>query len=328
LKNIVLTLDYELFFGKYSGCVEKCMIEPIHLLIELFDKYDCKMTIFWDVLHYIKAKEFGITNEVIKIENSIQQLIKFGHDVQLHIHSHWIDANYLNGKWLFPTYEHYNLQSFNEEEILNIVTLSKKTIENLTNKKVYAFRAGGWQIEPFEKLKKAFLKNEIFVDSSVAKNKKYCGKIVKYDFVNYPIERIYKFSDTPKIKDENGKFIEYQIETIKLPNFIIFYAYLKKLILKNKFPRLGDGRGIDDSGNNKFKNYLVPLKRVLLGAEDMLSLEFTSEIIFKYMISHSENNSLMIGHPKNIGYKHIEILDKLLSKNEFKFVSLKEALNQ
>ena len=153
------------------------MLEPIDLLIELFYKHNCKMTIFWDVLHYIRAKELNIDREVKKIENSIKKLIEFGHDVQLHIHSHWIDAKYLNGQWIFPTYEHYRLQSLNENEIFNIVAISKKTIESLTKRKVYAFRAGGWQIEPFKKLKEALLKNGIFVDSSVASGKKYDGLI-------------------------------------------------------------------------------------------------------------------------------------------------------
>ena len=326
MKNIILTLDYELFFGEKSGSVEKCMLEPIDLLIELFYKHNCKMTIFWDVLHYIRAKELNIDHEVKKIEKSIKKLIEFGHDVQLHIHSHWIDAKYLNGQWIFPTYEHYRLQSLNENEIFNIVAISKKTIESLTKRKVYAFRAGGWQIEPFKKLKEAWLKNGIFVDSSVASGKKYDGKIVKFDFRDYPKEKVYRFSDTPKIKDEDGKFTEYQIETIKVPNYIIFYSYLRKIIFKTNFSALGDSKGADSGNGNKFNRYLLPLKRALMGAYDMLSLEFTSEIVFEYMINQCSENAVMIGHPKSIGYEHIEILDKLLSEKKIRFLSLKEVV--
>lgn len=327
MKNIVLTLDYELFFGTKAGSVENCMIKPIDLLVELFDKYDCKMTIFWDVLHYIKAKELNIIDEMSQIEKSIEKLVSHGHDVQLHIHSHWVDAKYENDKWIFPTYEHYNLQTFEKTKILDIVTKSKEVIENITKQKVTTFRAGGWQIEPFEDLRDAFLKNEIFIDSSVAFDKVQKNKIISFDFRDYPNDEVYTFDNTPKVKVKNGKFIEYQIKNIKIPNYIIFYSYLKKFFFKENYPILGDGIGAGGMYQSKFSTYKLLLNRVLWGSKDMLSLEFTSKLVFEYMLKITTNNSIMIGHPKSIGYKHIEILEEILKSKRIKFISLKEILD-
>ena len=326
MKNIVLTLDYELFFGVNSGSVENCIVRPIDLLIKLFDKYDCKMTIFWDVLHYMKAKELNVVNEIVQIEESIKKLVTYGHDVQLHIHSHWIDAQYKDGNWKFPTYKHYSLQSFNKPKILEIVTNAKNTIENITKQKITTFRAGGWQIEPFEYLKDAFLQNDIFIDSSVAFDKVQTGKIINFDFSDFPKDAIYRFEDTPKVKVDNGSFVEYQIKSIKIPNYILVLSYIKKILFKESYPVLGDGQGAGSIGFRKIDKYKTLLKRVLFGSHDMLSLEFTSKVVFKHMINKATTNSVMIGHPKSIGYKHIDVLEEILQSKQIKFISLKEII--
>lgn len=324
MKNIVLTLDYELFFGKKAGNIDNCMINPMDLLIDLMAGHNCKMTIFWDVLHYMRAIELNKKYEVEKLKDSIERLVKAGHDIQLHIHSHWLDAQIENNEWIFPTYEHYKLQSFSKNKILEIVTNAKKTIEDITKEKVTSFRAGGWQIEPFDMIKEALEVNSIFIDSSIAYDTVIKSKIINVDFRNYPTKNIYKFSVSPKIEDANGKFTEIQISRIKIPNYIMFVSYLKRYINKNIYKQLGDGTGAEEVGKTKWQQRKVVLKRLCFGTIDMLSLEFRSEILFNYLLKKSINNAVMIGHPKSVGYEHIKYLDKLLSKKEFKFISLKD----
>ena len=52
MKTIILTQDYQIFFGKESGTVGNCMIKPNAELMGILQKYSCTMTVFWDVLHY------------------------------------------------------------------------------------------------------------------------------------------------------------------------------------------------------------------------------------------------------------------------------------
>lgn len=324
MKDIVLTLDYELFFGKESGTIENCMIKPMNLLLDLMEKYDCKMTIFWDVLHYIRAIELNKNNEVMMIEESIKRIVLLGHDIQLHIHSHWLDAQIFENKWVFPTYEHYNLQSFGKDEILEIVTKAKKTIENFTHSKVNTFRAGGWQIEPFEIIKDALELNEIFIDSSIAYDMVIQSNIVNLDFTGYPKDDIYQFSVNPKIKDTNGCFTELQIRRIKIPNYIILWSYINRLMKKDIYIPFGDGNGAGEVGKTQIQRIKTIIKRFIFGSIDMLALEFKSPILFKYTLKKAPHNSIMIGHPKSIGYGHIKALEDILAKKEIKFISLKE----
>jgi hypothetical protein len=326
MKNIVLTLDYELFFGTQSGTVANCMTIPMQHIATLLKKYDCRATIFWDVLHFMRAKELQVVDEVKMIEDSIKRLVLDGHDIQLHIHSHWIDAKFENGKWSFPSYEHYKLQSLNQEMIDKIVTQAVGTIEELTKTKVTTFRAGGWQIEPFDDIRASLAKCGIFFDSSVANNKYQNSGIASFDFRGYPKDDIYKFELSPKIKDDKGRFVEYQIKSIYIPNYLIFSSYLKKIFLKERYPIFGDGKGAGNIAQSKWDVIKLLLKRVFLGSSDMLSLEFTSRMIFAYMIHKASNNAVMIGHPKSIGMKHLEVLEELLKNGTIRFVSLKELL--
>ena len=59
-------------------------------------------------------------------------------------------------KWLSDT-NRYKLSDFEEEEIGVIFKKYKAILEEITGKKTSIYRAGGWCLQPFSKIKKAFL---------------------------------------------------------------------------------------------------------------------------------------------------------------------------
>ena len=173
-------------------------------------------------------------------------MVKRGHDIQLHLHPHWLDAEFKNNKWNF-TYDRFKLHNLSTENnqndintILGCVTISKRLMEDTIRKvnpgyKVTTFRAGGYILEPFDKLKYALLKNDIKIDSSVCPELYNPRMISFYDFRSYPKQSKYYFDSTPKIITDNGKFIEIPITTIRLSVFRnIFY----KIIRRIKYPSL------------------------------------------------------------------------------------------
>jgi hypothetical protein len=52
--NLYLTCDYELFFGKSTGTIEKWIIQPTKRLLELSKKHSMSMTFFVYVGYIIK----------------------------------------------------------------------------------------------------------------------------------------------------------------------------------------------------------------------------------------------------------------------------------
>ena len=245
MKKIVLTIDYELFLGEKTGNVKTCMIEPTERLASILEKNSSRMTVFWDILHYYRLLELEKSFSELRqdrdlIEKQILNLVSRGHDIQLHLHPHWLDAKYENGKWNFD-YKRFKLHNLSDENnpddintIIGCVTFSKRLMEKLIKEvnseyKVNTFRAGGYLIEPFAKIKEALLINEIKIDSSVCLNSFNNRGDFSFNFRSYPNKTQYNFELTPKVLVTTGSFLEVPITTVRIPALInILLNYLEE----------------------------------------------------------------------------------------------------
>ena len=89
--------------------------------------------------------------------------------------------------------------------------------------KIVAFRAGGWAVQPFSLLKKAFLSADIRIDSSVSYGIKNTNKDSYYDFTNIPRKSFYKFTDSIEEEETEGLFTEVPI-TLSFINLLTEYS--------------------------------------------------------------------------------------------------------
>lgn len=343
MKTVILTIDYELFLGSETGSVNECMIKPTEKLSSILERNDSKMTIFWDILHYYKILEFEtnhpeLTRDRILIENQILDLTKRGHDVQLHLHPHWLDAKYKNGNWNF-SYDRFKLHNLSDEynehdvnTILGCITISKKLMEKIirnTNPlyRVTTFRAGGYLVEPFDKIKNALLKNEIIVDSSVCPGLFNKSGTSPYDFRLYPSKLKYNFNSTPKVTVGHGDFIEIPITVIKLPS--ILYLYFK-FIRKIKYPSLENNRkgfGVGDLEINKQKLFIKKnIFKYLSYVNRQLTTDSNFSEKFNYMFKKAPEFATMILHPKLLNSHTYKILEDYVSRNKVQFISIGDFL--
>lgn len=188
--NVALTFDYELFFGENYGTSDEILFTPTGKLLDLLDKYNVKATFFADVLSVYMHEKYGLNDYCDRFTAQIKDMISRGHDVQLHIHSHWLKSTYENGKWIFDT-DSYKLHSFgfddnSEFSVRKIIVWGKKYLEDSlipvkSSYKCVSFRAGGYGIQPHKELFTILHENGIFIDSSVSLNQKSSG-INSYDF--------------------------------------------------------------------------------------------------------------------------------------------------
>jgi hypothetical protein len=344
MKKFILTIDYELFFGNVTGTVDKCIVEPTYNLAKILEISDSKMTVFWDILHYYRLTELeNIYSDLQKdrklIDEQILFLISKGHDIQLHIHPHWLDAEYSNGEWRFQ-YNRFKINELSKKDepnkintIHGCISLSKQLMENIIRKhypeyKVTTYRAGGYLVEPFSNLKKAFENNDIYVDSSVLPGMINENNLNAYDFRNYPNDNIYKFENSPAQICCEGKFTEVPVTTVRIPVIwnIIFtiIRLLKYRTLEKK--RLGKG-----SGDNSFKDEKSIIKRMFSLLTESKLILFTTDGNFRerlnYIFKTVPNNSNMILHPKLLNEHTLSFLEDKLSENDIQFISIKDFLN-
>ena len=191
--RLLLTFDHELPLGSLKTSYKKALFDPTERLFESAEKNAFPVTLFTDVLCAIRYKEWDNEGFFVPYSNQLQKAVKLGHDVQLHLHPHWLTSSYENGV-VIPSGD-YSLAHFDtnrEQNISEIVNKGTKFLEDVCRKAnnnydVLAFRAGGYNIEPGSKdIFNELAKNGIRFDSSVVLKYYFVSKLSLIDFRKVP----------------------------------------------------------------------------------------------------------------------------------------------
>ncbi len=315
--KIFVTLDYELFFGSNTGTVEKSIIYPTDELIKISKQYDIRMIFFVDAGYINKLNEFrkkyaNLNSDYNQLVAQIETLHNLGHDIQLHIHPHWEDCYFDGNKWCIDS-SRFRLHEFNNDEINQIVTEYKNTLINIVGDKIFAFRAGGWCIQPFDKLKRALKSNNIWLDSTVFNGGENASKTHYYNFKNTPKEAFWKFEDDPLKKSPTGYFTEIPISSCKLsPLFFWKMAFLRKVQAKS-INWFGDGVPVSPSKSYVMKLLTQPSYSVV--SIDGYKASFLQKAYNKYNNENTLHNFVIIGHPKALSRYSLKKLDLFVKEN-------------
>src|SRR5690606_24977817 len=150
------TLDYEIH-GNGDGCPYELMVEPTNRMLDLFDRYGAKLTIMADVAEILKFREYreNVGRDDFHYQAIAAQLkdaVRRGHDVQLHLHCSYFNAQFKNGKWA-QDWSEYNFAGLPPDRICEVVRIGKEFLETLLRPVVetyrcVAFRAANWSVSP------------------------------------------------------------------------------------------------------------------------------------------------------------------------------------
>lgn len=326
--NLFLTYDYELFFGKPAGSVEKCIIEPTNKLIALAEKHRIGFTYFVDVGYLIALekymKEFpALTSDYELVVNQIHRLLSLGNDVQLHIHPHW-EASYYDGKeWVMLVDGYYKLSDFSDEDAQKIITTYKATLEEIINRKVHSFRAGGWCLQPFSQVKDVFKNEGIKFDSTVFQGGYFETKHYYFDFRNAPNKGKYRFEDDLCVENDSGYFTEYPIGGWYYNPLFYWNLYVRGRLNPKDHKMIGDGNYVPQPGR-KWKNLTQPNWNHV--SSDGYFTQKLKKITKSYA-KKGRTDMVIIGHPKCLTNYGLQKLDEYIAfakkKHRFKtFIDL------
>ena len=316
-KRILLSYDYELFFGDKSGTVQKTLIEPTNLLLDKMDSVGYKGNFFVD---YLMLKYLGLESDEHCMEDykaiisQLQDMIKRGHRIELHIHPHWVDAKYNgDGTWNYDDFRHYGLDSFSYDEVTEMFEEGTKILEDIAQEvdpsyKVVAFRAGGWAIQPFEMVKAGFSKTGIKIDSSVASGVYIEKDNTVVDFRTAPAKSYYRFNDDVCLEDKNGDYIEVPISSYYRDYFTSALSFVSNMLHRG-------GEKIPDGTHIRAADAAVE-KQSALERQNMPAMFSLNNMPFRtYLKIKAFNRNLMcfIDHPKDFNcytLKNIEMISK------------------
>lgn len=209
--QVIFTLDYEVH-GNGEGCPYELMVEPTERLLNLFAQYGAKLTIMADTAEILKFREFASTSKNDKyffhaIVSQLQNALRQGHDVQLHIHGSWLNARH-NGRQWAQDWSEYNLAALSRERLQQAVSSGKEFLEtNLRaaspEYRCAAFRAGNWAVSPSRNIAETLIANGFKIDTSVFKYGSRRG-LVNFDYRDAQSELIPWRADPEALWKENS----------------------------------------------------------------------------------------------------------------------------
>lgn len=312
----LLTFDYEVFFGRATGSVARTLLEPTQALCELALRHGVRMVFFVDAGFILRLraemhKVARLREEFDAVCRQVEALARAGHEVQLHIHSHWEDSVWTDDGWQVDT-RRYRLHDFEPEAIDSIVRRYTTVLRELAGPDhAFAFRAGGWVIQPFDKLHDALRGVGVRIDSTVFAGGVSDGPTHTYDFRAAPPQSHWHFETDPLRPVADGWFLEVPIASHTVsPLFFWRFAVARKLG-GAQHRAFGDGRAIGMGRGDMLRKLLRPSVSVV--SMDGYKAGFLAQAAKRYR-NRGMTDFVVIGHPKALTPYSMSRLDRFLAQ--------------
>lgn len=322
--KLFLTFDHELPLGKIKSSYSDSLFNPTQKVLDLADKLGVKVTLFSDILCAKRFKKWDELNFYNPYVSQLQYATKNGHDVQLHIHPHWLTSDFQNG--VFIPSNDFALSDFEfKTQFGGIEGVVKQAIDDLTNickqtnpnYKCIAFRAGGYNISnSTKKIINALSTNGILFDSSMARGYYFKSGISEVDFRKLPNASNW-FVNASDIHNSVGYdgILEIPIATIPKSVFEIPVRFkLKKFAYRAPISH-GELIHVDGHVDKISKLKMMFASRMLTFDNYTLSLDYLMHI-FEYNINKYKSvDTLMmsvISHPKSMGDYSLSLMEEFV----------------
>lgn len=337
--NICFTADHELFFGENYASEEEIVIRPTYLLLDVLEEYGIPLCLMADVYSIIRYRELNIDSPYVSLmEEQLINAVKRGHDVQLHIHPHWLTSEYSDGRWRFD-YSKYRIHSCAVEgdfvyDGRRIIAEGKRYLVDLLKPvdagyDCIAFRAGGWCLQPEKDLLKALADEGISIDTTVFYGgyRKDAGHF--FDFRDIPQKPNWWIDPQKGLKYEANKAAGHLLEVAIGSYGFLPMIGLKKLMyksyrmrLKGKAPR---ERGCSMEGlvkRSRLERFLSKTLDILfqpiMFSFDSACLEVMMDLVKLYLkrfdCANQDIYVSLIGHPKGLTEVSLEEIRKFCAK--------------
>ena len=319
--KILLTFDHELPLGKLKTSYESALFEPTQRVLDLADRLGVKVNFFTDILCAKQFQNWDNDDFYKPYKNQLQNALIKGHDVQLHIHPHWLTTTYKDPDY-HPSRD-FGLSDFkNNSEFGGISGIIRSGIEELNTicrevnpeYQCIAYRAGGYNIAPCTtEIFKALQAEGILYDSSIAPGYFFKSTISEVDFTKLPKKPNW-FIDAENFQNSsaNSGVLEIPIATTpKSPFEIPTLFKMKKYAFRAPLSHGGmihSEEKIDIISRLKmlfaarmlsFDNYTLSLK-YLLHIVDYQVRKYKSEDLLMFSV---------VSHPKSMSDYSFELME-------------------
>lgn len=327
--NLLVSADYELFLGRNFGDADEVLFNPTRQLLDTCQGLQVPVTFFADVCSVWAHRKFQLNEYAESFERQLVDAYSNNHDIQLHLHPHWMNSTYRQGQWQINTNKMYMSElGYGEDPDAapalierGIAYLNELLGQNSLDYKCVAFRAAGLALQPNEReLIRALLNHGITLDSSIAKGLKFSSDTVEVDYSETPTKANWFLSAETGISSEatEGLF-EIPIATFRVG----WGARMGFLVRRLRSAGMRRGAGISRStSQTRWSNLrtLISYNMKFLYGNPWFSLSCDTKGyslgmllngLDQFIRNHREDDTIyisMINHPKLMFNQQFELL--------------------
>jgi hypothetical protein len=306
--RVVLAFDHELSLGGAPD-YNANLFEPTRQLLQLADDAGVRVVLFTDVLCAMAHERWGQTTFVERYRDSLKAALADGHDLQLHLHPHWLTSQFENGA--FRPSRDFALANFDDLESVirdGASYLRELGCEADPAYRCIAFRAGGYNMAPQTgRILRALYEEGIRIDSSIIKGFRFRSAISAIDFTGTTHRaNWYVPLDGPiNASSDHGMF---EVPIASAPRTPVNnLPFLVRRVLHRKRKYSDGGRGIHDGVSSRSEK----LKRMFPQSAWPLSFDNFADsaqdvfsVLRRHVEAHAGEEEIIcatVSHPKSMG---------------------------
>ena len=206
--------DWELR-GNGAGDPRRIQFRPMRELVGIFNRYGVRGSFNAEVMQQLTFRKFEDRHPELKEladewDAIVRETYSQGHDIQLHIHPQWRDADYEEGRWRLKA--DWNILNHEPEKAMEMMRAGRDYLENLLRPidpsyACVSFRSGAWCIAPSKHILNQLVELGLALDISIVGGVRYETRNVSLDYTQceesflpyYPnIEDARRLSDRPE----------------------------------------------------------------------------------------------------------------------------------
>lgn len=326
MSGAMISLDYELFFGRSTGTVDRCLFEPVTALCSALEPRGVPVVLFVDASYLVRLRELGAAHPRLQqnldsVLAHLDGLVAKGHEVQLHVHPHWIGSTFDGDGWGIDA-SHYRLHNFDPAAQRDIVAACVAELSAIAPAPI-AFRAGGWCLQPFAEIGEALAASGVLIDSTLYRNGLSTEENRFYDFRGMPEAGSWSFTADPMVPEPGGRFREIPISSMRPGPWFYWRLAAVKKVWRDRYVAWGDGASMT-------ANASYYLKRLMSFEHSPVSIDgLKAALLDAGLAAHREGVFNIMGHPKSLSPESVAHLASFIDRHpELQFQTFAQVPSQ
>jgi len=358
--HLALVDDWELS-GNGSGDIRRLQFEPMRRLVGIYNRLGIRGSFNAEVMQQITFRQYQDQHKHLKVladewDDIVRETFRQGHDIQLHVHPQWQNAEYKDGRWQLSS--DWSILNYSREAALQMLRHSKEYLENLLKDvdrdyRCVSFRSGAWCIAPSPHMLDLLVELGIAFDMSIVAGVKYDTRNIKLDYTQceedflpyYPV-----MTDARRVSDKVEPIVCVPTNCFYASRRQVLQHHLQKVVSKIKSKIAGpttvgnNGRSVETYGEQWaqidgsltkriYRKGVVPYLRGKHTISDLAQLDYP---LMMEMLDSIRKRSRASGltdvpivlenHTKDLhNFSDLErFLEKAVESPEIRFVTLTE----